>query len=150
MFTVIIFIDTCYWRKKDGYYVDEGSMLASIGHGNECYATLKKAQAKCAASGDCKAVVTQNNICNGNFRVTHGGPKYPNYPTFKYYTNWKRYGMISYERYCEKSGNQFMFIIIYQGMFVNNSWYIAIRNECSQAFKVVVTYYLYLGRVQKQ
>ena len=87
------FIGTC-WRQKNGFYVKEGH-----GQTNECYATLEEAKAKCVAAGDCKAVATQNNVCNGHFRVTHGGP------TFIAYTNWKPYALVSYELTCKEIGN---------------------------------------------
>ncbi len=43
-------------------------------HGStvECYTTLAVAQQQCVAAGDCGGVTTQNNICSGGFRVTHG------------------------------------------------------------------------------
>ena len=91
-------IDPCYWRQKDGFYVEEGH-----GQTNECYPTLDKAKAKCVAAGDCKAIATQKNFCNGNFRVTHGGPTFINFTMF----NWKFLDMTSYERICELTGNRF-------------------------------------------
>ena len=74
-------------------------MATYYGQSNECYPTLQEAKEKCLAAGDCKAIATQNNICNGHFRVTHGGP------TFKAYANWKPFDKRSYKYTCEKTGN---------------------------------------------
>ena len=40
------------------------------------------------------AIATQKNICDGKFRVTHGGP------TFRAWPNWKPLALRSYEYIC--------------------------------------------------
>jgi len=82
--------DACRcWEQRNGTYVKEGH-----GQENECYATFEEATAKCVAAGDCKAIATQNDICGGKFRITHGDP------TFIKFENWKPYAMIAYEDWC--------------------------------------------------
>ena len=44
--------------------------------------------------GDCGGVTTQNDVCQGKFRVSHGGP------TFIYYNNWRFIDLSSYELIC--------------------------------------------------
>ena len=84
------------WEGMIGRYVQEGH-----GQENECYLTLDEAQSKCIAAGDCKAVATQNNVCSGMFRVTHGGP------TFVEYENWQQYDLKAYEYLCFKGNYNF-------------------------------------------
>ena len=79
--TLILFKDDC-WKQRDGDYILEG-----YGPTIECYATLEEAKNKCLAAGDCKGIATQNNVCGGQFRVTHGGP------TFLSYKKWKQYSL---------------------------------------------------------
>ena len=63
----------CWSAKKDGWYVEE-----QHGQSNECYATIEEAKNQCQEASDCGAITTQTNVCDGTYRVTHGGP------TFKY------------------------------------------------------------------
>jgi len=44
---------------------------------------LARAQSRCVASSDCRAVTRQENECSGRYRVTHGGP------TLGYHYNWQ-------------------------------------------------------------
>ena len=79
----------CTWIEKAGYYVLEG-------HGTiaECYDTLQEAKEKCMTFQDCHAIATQSNVCEGKFRVSHGGP------TFIYYTDWKSYSLMAWDHNC--------------------------------------------------
>ena len=88
------------WKERKGDYVQEGHSQAK-----ECYATLEEAKSKCLAAGDCKAIATQSNKCNGKFRVTHGGP------TFRKWENWRPLNLRSYELTDEMCiGNAFVHI----------------------------------------
>ena len=62
------------WTKKDKFYVGE-----QHGATNECY-DFETAKRRCEQAADCHAIATQYNVCDGKYRVTHGGP------TFNYYT----------------------------------------------------------------
>jgi len=60
-------------------------VYAAVGHGKcpegDVFADLEAAKEACIAAGDCKAVVTQKNLCGGKFRVVHGAkPGLQNYP----------------------------------------------------------------------
>jgi hypothetical protein len=68
----------CVWTQQDGYYVYQGH-----GSGKECYGTFDEAKKKCEAAADCKAIermsstdasVSGRPICDGKYRVSHGGP----------------------------------------------------------------------------
>jgi len=74
------------WSQRDGYYVQEGH-----GTDSECYPTLDGAKAACIEAGDCGAIATQSNICNGQYRVSHGGP------TLILYAQWEYYELRSWE-----------------------------------------------------
>jgi len=74
--------------KKDGWYVEE-----QHGQSNECYTTIEEAKNRCQEAPDCRAIATQSNVCDGKYRVTHGGP------TFIYDHRWRTYNMWSFELY---------------------------------------------------
>ena len=70
----------CNWIQKDGYYVEEGLQEALKGDEDECYGTLQEAKDKCIASKDCHAIATQDNVCGGKYRASHGGPTWKKSP----------------------------------------------------------------------
>jgi len=113
------------WEQKDGYWVKEQHFTGS----GECYATLEEAQAVCMKAGDCHAVATQNNFCNGQFRVTHGGP------TLLYQgDNWPQYALrswfwTSYTRHDKTLGNA-------KSLLTDASWPVNGKSpgECDKAF----------------
>ena len=92
----LIFNFAACWKQRDGDYVKEGH-----GEENECYETLEEAKERCFVAGDCMAIAAQNNICEGKFRVTHGGP------TFKAWANWKHIALRSYEYICSRGNLDF-------------------------------------------
>merc|ERR1719285_162093 len=76
------------WNQRDGYYVHEG-------HGVEtdCYPTLDEAKTACLnTNGDCGAIAIQSNWCDGQYRVTHGGPTFSDF-----FDEWETYGLRSWE-----------------------------------------------------
>ena len=92
IFNGFVFLDLSEcWKQRNGDYVKEGH-----GEVDECYPTLDEAKTKCIAAGDCKAIATQSNVCDGKFRVSHGGP------TFVEYENWQSINLKSYEYLCSK------------------------------------------------
>ena len=88
----------CEWIEKIGYYIQEGH-----GDTTECYQTLEEAQEKCIEAEDCGGVTSQNDICPGKWRVSHGGP------TFIYYANWRVNDLSSYELHCGPGEDFFFF-----------------------------------------
>ena len=81
------YLDCNTWVQHDGYYVDEVHGTAS-----ECYSTQEEAKTKCKTFLDCNAIATQNDVCGGQFRVTHGGL------TFIYLEDWKSSNLSAWER----------------------------------------------------
>merc|ERR1719285_1318724 len=76
------------WNQRDGYYVQEG-------HGVEtdCYPALDEAKTACLnTNGDCFAIATQSNWCEGQYRVTQGGPTFSDF-----FDDWETYGLRSWE-----------------------------------------------------
>jgi hypothetical protein len=80
----------CVWIKKDGFYIKE-----EHGEATYCYEDLEEAKQICALDGSCGGIATQSNICEGKFRVAHGGP------TFVYLPAWDQYNLYSFEQNCD-------------------------------------------------
>jgi len=80
---------TCTWTRKNSFY-------AQVGHGkcpeSDVFADLEAAKQSCIGAGDCKAIVSQNNLCEGKYRVVHSAT-----PGFKYAANGGNYNMHAYE-----------------------------------------------------
>ena len=87
----------CTWIQKDGYYVEEGHEDE-----DECYDTLEEAKDKCIASQDCHAIATQNNVCGGKYRVSHGGPTWGHSP------KWETYEIRAWEHVHCRGNEHFM------------------------------------------
>ena len=87
----------CTWIQKDGYYVEEGHTTV-----DECYDTLQEAKEKCIDSQDCHAIATQNNVCGGKYRVSHGGP------TWGYSENWVQHQLRAWEHIRCRGNEHFM------------------------------------------
>jgi len=66
--------DGCQWIPKYGHFVKQGHRDES-----ECYQSLGKAKNACEEAGDCFAIASQPDVCEGKFRVSHG------YPTFLHF-----------------------------------------------------------------
>jgi len=63
--------DGCQWIPKYGHFVKEGHRDES-----ECHQSLGKAKNACEEAGDCFAIASQPDVCEGKFRVSHGGPTF--------------------------------------------------------------------------
>jgi len=77
-------VKPCWASRLNGKYVSEGH-----GSANECF-DFATARTKCEEATDCHAIATQNNVCNGQYRVTHGGP------TLVTFDNWQPYDLWAY------------------------------------------------------
>jgi len=58
--------NSCWSSKMNARYIQQ-----QHGASNECY-DFETAKAKCEAASDCHGIATQNNVCGGKYRVTHG------------------------------------------------------------------------------
>jgi len=77
------------WTRKNSFY-------AQVGHGkcpeSDVFADLEDAKQSCIGAGDCKAIVSQNNLCEGKYRVVHSAT-----PGLKSAANGGNYNMHAYE-----------------------------------------------------
>ena len=106
----------CTWIQKDGYYVEEGHTTV-----DECYDTLQEAKEKCIDSQDCHAIATQNNVCGGKYRVSHGGP------TWGYSENWVNHQIRAWEHVHCRGNEHFM---------QNRIWLCYLLFECDLFTKI--------------
>merc|ERR1719285_1424039 len=53
---------------------------------------LEEAEQACIEAGDCGAIATQSNVCNGQYRVSHGGPTFS-----AFFAQWETYALRSWE-----------------------------------------------------
>jgi hypothetical protein len=72
----------CWSSQLNGQYVQEGH-----GPSDECY-DFATAQTKCEEAADCHAIATQINLCNGLYRVTHGGPTMTSFDDWEAFNLW--------------------------------------------------------------
>lgn len=69
-----------------GYFVEQGHGL-----NQRCYSSSSEAKSVCQQDPDCRAVVTQSDLCAGGYRVTSG------LPTLWYWPGWQQNSLWGYE-----------------------------------------------------